>query len=97
MGILVPGITYTQGAAVIVSPPSTVVYRLTTPMMKGDKVREIQQRLKATDCSPGTIDGIYGPNTQAAVVAFQRMHDLVSDGEVGVQTATALGVQLETA
>ena len=97
VGILVPGITYTQGTAVIVPPPSTVVYRLTTPMMKGDKVREMQQRLKAADCSPGAIDGIYGPHTQAAVVAFQRMHGLVGDGEVGPQTAAALGIQLEAA
>lgn len=97
MGILVPGITYTQGAAVIVRPPSTVVYRLTAPMMKGNKVREIQQALKAADCNPGTIDGVFGPNTQAAVVAFQRIHGLVSDGEVGSQTAGALGIQLEAA
>jgi hypothetical protein len=51
-GILFPGIAYTQGSVVPVSPPK-IIYRLATPMMTGDKVREIQQALKVAGFEPG--------------------------------------------
>ncbi|WP_051978677.1 peptidoglycan-binding domain-containing protein [Edaphobacter aggregans] len=94
MGVLVPGIKYTQRAVVPVTEPSTVVYRLMTPMMTGPVVRRIQQALKAAGFNPGAIDGEFGPHTQAAVVAFQLSNGLVGDGEVGELTASALGVAL---
>lgn len=93
MGILVPGIIYSQGSAVPVAAPSAVIYRL-TPLMTGDKVQEIQQKLKAAGFDPGTVDGEFGPHTHAAVVAFQLSHGLAAEGEVGTQTAAALGVQV---
>jgi peptidoglycan DL-endopeptidase CwlO len=37
-------------------------------------------------------DGVYGPQTRAAVVAYQRSHALTVDGIVGPQTLSALGV-----
>jgi len=94
MGILVPGITYTEGPAVQVPPPTVVIYRLTTPMMRGDKIREIQQALEAAGFDPGQLDAIFGPRTHAAVLAFQLSRGLLPDGEVGPKTAAALGVQL---
>ncbi len=94
MGVLVPAITYTQGSAVPISPPSTVIYRLTAPLMTGDKVKEIQQKLKAAGFDPGSIDGEFGPHTHAAVVAFQLSLGMLPDGEVGPQTASALGIAL---
>jgi peptidoglycan hydrolase-like protein with peptidoglycan-binding domain len=63
-------------------------------MMTGDPVRLIQQALKSAGCDPGVIDGEFGPHTHAAVVAFQLLHALVPDGEVGPKTAAELGVQL---
>jgi putative peptidoglycan binding protein len=93
-GILVPGIAYTQGSHFPVPPPNTVIYRLTLPMMTGDKIRQIQQALGAAGFDPGPLDGEFGPHTHAAVVAFQLSHGLLPDGEVGPQTAVALGVQL---
>ena len=80
-----------------VSPPSTAIYRLTTPLMTGDKVKEIQQKLKAAGFDPGSIDGEFGPHTRAAVVAFQLSLGLLPDGEVGPQTAQALSVQRRAA
>jgi len=91
--ILVPGVTYTQGSsAVLVVAPSTIIYRLTRPMMTGDKVKEIQQALMNKGFSPGLPDGEFGPHTSAAVVAFQLSLGLTPDGEVGPQTAQALGI-----
>lgn len=93
-GILVPGIEYTQRAEPVVVPPPTLVFRLTTPLMSGKKVREIQSRLKEEGFNPGKLDGKYGPQTVAAVNAFQVTKGLVPDGEVGPEVAAALGIEL---
>lgn len=93
-GVLVPGLSYTQNAKAVVVTPPLLVFRLTTPLMKSKKVREIQSALKAKGFNPGKIDGEYGPNTVAAVNAFQIAEGLLSDGEVGPDTAAVLGVTL---
>ncbi|MBD2702185.1 peptidoglycan-binding protein [Spirosoma sp. BT702] len=93
-GVLVPDLEYTQLAGTIIVTPPTLVFRLTNPLMQGKTVREIQKKLKALDLNPGDIDGKYGPHTIAAVVAFQRLQGLVADGEVGEETATALGIDM---
>jgi hypothetical protein len=94
MGILVPGIGYSQGPPIVVTPPAVTIYRLTTPPMSGSKVQEIQQALRDAGFDPGAIDGVFGPHTLAAVVSFQESQGLVVDGEVGPRTAQALNVQL---
>ena len=95
MGILLPGIQYKMGTqAVEVKPPKALIYRLTKPLMRGPKVKEIQRKLRQAGFHPGSIDGQFGPQTQAAVVGFQMSKGLVPDGEVGPQTARALGVKL---
>ena len=94
MGILVPGITYTQGSAVPVPAPTTVIYRLNNPIMVGDTVKEIQKALQAAGFDPGAVDGEFGPHTHAAVVAFQLSQGMLADGDVGPKTAAALGIQL---
>jgi len=60
-------------------------------MMRGDDVKELQTALKRTGYDPGPIDGIFGPKTEKAVKAFQRVKGLVVDGIVGPKTAAALG------
>jgi peptidoglycan hydrolase-like protein with peptidoglycan-binding domain len=57
-------------------------------------VARIQQSLAARGFDPGPIDGEFGNNTAAAVAAFQATQGLVVDGQVGPQTAGALGVVL---
>jgi hypothetical protein len=94
LAILVPGIAYVEGPAVAVSTPRATIYRLKQPIMTGDKVAQIQEKLKGAGCDPGRFDGAFGPYTHAAAVAFQNLHGLVPDGEVGPQTAGALGIPL---
>ena len=59
---------------------------------RGDEVRQIQTRLKELGYNPGTIDGIYGTNTQNAVKSFQRDKGLSADGIAGPKTLKALGI-----
>lgn len=59
---------------------------------QGAPVVELQQLLRSAGFNPGAIDGIFGNQTRAAVIAFQRSKGLAQDGIVGVMTWTALGV-----
>lgn len=57
----------------------------------GEKVRLLQYMLSVlseyiSSIPPVTIDGIYGPNTQNAVLAFQRRYGLPETGTVGETT-----------
>lgn len=53
-------------------------------------VLDIQWRLKQIGCDPGSLDGIWGPQTRAAVKAFQAKAGLLVDGIVGKLTTAAL-------
>lgn len=51
---------------------------------------EIQKELGEVGCYKGADDGIVGPETDAAIVAFQTAEGLTADGEVGSDTQAAL-------
>jgi peptidoglycan hydrolase-like protein with peptidoglycan-binding domain len=53
-------------------------------------VRVLQRDLGAEGYPPGSIDGLYGPRTRHAVVAFQAAHGLPADAVVGPRTWAAL-------
>ena len=54
-------------------------------------VAALQVALRATRDYAGTIDGVAGGGTRAAVRTFQRRHGLVVDGIAGPMTRRALG------
>ena len=58
----------------------------------GQRVTEIQTRLKNWGYYQGEIDGIFGSRTEAAVRWFQRQNGLSADGQAGPQTLAALGL-----
>ncbi|AFY38458.1 Peptidoglycan-binding domain 1 protein [[Leptolyngbya] sp. PCC 7376] len=54
--------------------------------MDGESVTFLQQRLKTKGFFPGTVDGVFGPQTLEAVIAAQTAFKLDGDGIVGYQT-----------
>jgi N-acetylmuramoyl-L-alanine amidase len=62
---------------------------------RGVEVTELQRWLKGAGNNPGTIDGVFGSATTAAVRAFQASKPgLTSDGKVGAATRVALAKAL---
>lgn len=51
---------------------------------------DIQRRLHALNLNPGTVDGVMGTRTEAAIRKFQREHFLPQTGIVDVLTEVAL-------
>jgi N-acetylmuramoyl-L-alanine amidase len=58
----------------------------------GSVVRQIQTRLKNWGYYNGSVDGMFGSRTAAAVRYFQRSNGLAVDGICGPQTLRALGL-----
>jgi len=58
---------------------------------RGPDVIALQKALKARGAAIAT-DGVFGPATRGAVVAFQAAQGLTPDGVVGPRTRTALGL-----
>ena len=59
---------------------------------KGSEVKEVQRRLKLWGYYKGSVDGVFGEGTRAAVVQFQKKNGLPADGVVGKATYKALGM-----
>lgn len=62
----------------------------TRPMMHGDDVRDLQRRLNRLGFDAGYDDGLYGPQTVAAVRDFQLNVGLDVDGIAGASTIDLL-------
>jgi N-acetylmuramoyl-L-alanine amidase len=61
-----------------------------TPMLRGDDVAELQQRLGALGFDTGRVDGIFGDDTALALSDFQRNVGLTADGILGRSTLDEL-------
>lgn len=59
---------------------------------KGEVVKTVQTKLKRWGYYKGSVDGIYGKETKAAVIYFQKKNGLTADGIVGKKTLAALGI-----
>ena len=55
-------------------------------MMKGEDVKQAQERLNIKGCDAGVEDGIFGVKTMDATIEFQAENDLYVDGIIGQKT-----------
>jgi peptidoglycan hydrolase-like protein with peptidoglycan-binding domain len=92
LGILLPGVEYARSAATPYKEPAHL-FQLANPYARGPEIVAIQRALLSHGIHAGGVDGIFGPDTDTAVIAFQTKSGLVVDGVVGKDTAEALGLQ----
>lgn len=71
-----------------VAPPTSILRQ----GARGHDVRLLQDRLTAAGFATRGSDGVFGPNTFLAVLAFQENAGLRADGLVGPMTRAALGM-----
>lgn len=64
---------------------------LRAPHMRGDDVRDLQDRLASLGFDPGRSDGIFGPQTARALEEFQRNYGITPDAIVAEATLRGLG------
>lgn len=69
-----------------------VSYAVSRYGSSGSEVRTIQTKLKNWGYYSGSVDGVYGSKTLAAVKKFQKKNGLTADGIAGTETLHALGI-----
>ena len=72
--------------------PQPTVEALSRSGSRGTEVRQIQTALKQQGYYTGSVDGIYGAQTEGAVRKFQSAKGLSVDGICGSETLSALGI-----
>ena len=71
---------------------SNELFALSKYGSRGEEVRTIQTKLKRWGYYKGSVDGIYGSQTLAAVKKFQQKNGLTVDGIAGTKTLQAMGI-----
>ena len=84
MGSVVTLTTYFDGQSI----------QIVEAALSASQVKTVQTKLKRWGYYAGSVDGIYGPKTKAAVKSFQKKNGLTVDGIVGPKTAAALGMSI---
>jgi hypothetical protein len=59
-----------------------------------EQLQQAQTLLNEKGFNVGDVDGVLGPRTRRAVMAFQRQRGLEPSGQIDQQTATALGLSI---
>ncbi len=81
----VPDTVRGKGAAEMVTPEPALHNG-----SQGEKVWQLQERLKELGYYSGEVDGQFGPGTREAVIAFQKKNGLDADGLAGEETQKVL-------
>ena len=68
----------------------TRILKVTSPLMYGEDIKAVQNKLNSLGYNCGTADGYYGNATKSAVVSFQSAKGIDTDGVVGPTTWNAL-------
>ncbi len=92
-GLEVDGIVGVQTWAALVEAAhrlgDRLLYHKSSPMLRGDDVAELQQRLGALGFDAGRVDGIFGAETADALSGFQRNAGLPTDAIFGPDSLAA--------
>ena len=86
VGKLTWGKLYGVSPAMPVETATVVGRPMVSYGSRGDAVRKLQELLNALGYDCGSVDGIFGSKTKAAVLAFQKANGLGADGIVGPLT-----------
>jgi lysozyme len=78
------------GGGVTPTPPPSASHPILREGARGAEVVVLQNDLRRHGFNPGASDGVFGPVTLRAVLAFQRADGLATDGVVGPLTWAAL-------
>ncbi|MEI9965396.1 MAG: peptidoglycan-binding protein [Caulobacteraceae bacterium] len=71
------------------APPLTAAWPVELPLSRDDRMGA-QQALKALGFDVGTVDGVVGTQTRAALRAWQSKQGLIPDGHLTVDLAQRL-------
>jgi N-acetylmuramoyl-L-alanine amidase len=87
-----------MGGAVALSTyiPQSKIEIVQAATLTTAQIKTVQTKLKRWGYYSGSVDGIFGSKTKAAVKLFQSKNGLTVDGIVGPKTAAALGMTLTT-
>jgi peptidoglycan hydrolase-like protein with peptidoglycan-binding domain len=64
--------------------------RILRPGARGDDVAQLQEILRFAGHDPGSVDGVFGPLTEAAIESFQAEAGIEVDGKIGPITRSKL-------
>ena len=67
-------------------------FAVSKPGSRGEEVKKIQTKLKNWGYYSGSVDGVYGWQTESAVRNFQKKNGLTVDGIAGTKTLNAMGI-----
>ena len=67
-------------------------YGYTAVNLPPDEIREVQEVLIDRGFLTGEADGVFGPRTREALIAFQRKEGIEANGSISTRTVAALGL-----
>jgi peptidoglycan hydrolase-like protein with peptidoglycan-binding domain len=79
-----------------IPPPTVVRWRETTPDLATSTIADAQRSLQILGYDVGSADGVFGPQTQAAIAAFQQDRGWDPTGRLDDATLEALSEQAAT-
>ncbi len=90
-GVLLPKTTTNMSGGAIKTANGSIIntvaesypYKLTTPMMHGEGIKNVQKALNAKINAGLEVHGIFGSATKAALINFQKSKGLGADGVYG--------------
>ncbi len=75
------------------SPESRTSYSSPqSPALSQNMIRQVQSRLQQAGTYSGRIDGLWGPATEAAVLGYQKQHNLNATGQLDNNTLASLNL-----